>query len=76
MEETRRIHRTLLRHPRRVVYASLGPDGEARGFWVPIGAGWLCRDGSLRLRVDTLPVSGHLHVSGPEGGPRARTSLR
>ena len=36
-------------------------DGK-KPFWIPIGAAWTNRDGSLNVVLDAVPTNGRMHI--------------
>lgn len=42
---------------------SVRERGEGKkAFWIPVGCGWVNKDGSLNLRLDAHPVDGKITV--------------
>ena len=44
----------------KVVYAII--DRPPRKHWLRIGLAFVNRDGSLNVRIDAVPLTGHLHI--------------
>ena len=40
------------------------PSGKA--YWARVGSGWINRDGSISVRLDSLPVNGTLQIRDPD----------
>ena len=44
------------------VYTIVEKPGLAKGIWLEIGVASENRDGSLRAKLDALPISGTIHI--------------
>ena len=56
------------------VYTIVEKPGSQKGIWLDIGVATENRDGSLRAKLDALPVNGTLHIR--EYEPRKNDSIR
>lgn len=46
---------------RKAVYVVVDTDG-GKARWIRVGIAFPCRDGSLNVSLDALPVNGRLHI--------------
>lgn len=44
------------------VYTIVEKPGSEKGIWLEVGVATENRDGSLRVKLDALPVNGTLHI--------------
>ncbi len=44
------------------VYTIIDKPGSEKGIWLEVGLANKNRDGSLRVKLDALPVNGTLHI--------------
>ena len=48
--------------PTHTCFAVRERGENKKAFWIPIGSGWVNKDGSLNLRFDVLPIDGKVCV--------------
>lgn len=41
-------------------------EGKERSYWTRIGVAFVNKDGSLNVRLDSLPLDGKLHIRDPK----------
>jgi hypothetical protein len=50
------------RHQRMKVIYTVVERQSGKSFWTRVGVGYVNRDGSINLRLDAIPLNGHLQV--------------
>jgi hypothetical protein len=48
------------------VFTIVQREGQDKGFWVKCGSAWPCKDGSINVTLDALPVNGKLNLREPK----------
>ncbi len=56
-ENTNNSNRRFLK-----AYTIIEKPGDQKDFWLSIGVASENRDGSLRVKLDALPINGQLHI--------------
>jgi hypothetical protein len=57
------------------VFTIVEREGLQKAIWVKIGAGWENRDGSLKVILNALPVSGEILIRDPRPYDESRLGL-
>lgn len=47
------------------VFTVVEREGQSKSFWVKCGSAWPCKDGSINVVLDSLPVNGKLNLREP-----------
>ena len=62
------------RTPDFEAYTVIEREGQERGYWLRIGAGWENRDGSINVVLNALPVNGRLNLRAAEDDSASETA--
>ena len=62
------------RTPDFEAYTVVEREGQERGFWLRIGAGWENRDGSINVVLNALPLNGRLNLRAAADESAAETA--
>lgn len=52
--------------PQFHVYTVKDRGENNKSYWLRIGSAWTCKDGSLNITLDALPIDGKLNVRAPK----------